>query len=159
MIIQRQPAKGLIPSRCLSPVFILFFLSHTHRDTHTYTHGPGLPVQHYLSIPTATSHTPAQCSPKHLITFIKGLHTEEPVLSGEEKPALTAGPCLPSGAMGRTLWAMGSHQSRHLHSCCTYAFTTVITCFQKMGCVGPGFKGFDQKSRDMHTQALSTLLW
>lgn len=28
------------------------------------------------------------------------------MLSGEEKPALPAGPCLPSGAMGRTLWMM-----------------------------------------------------
>lgn len=74
MIIQRQPGKGLFPSRCLSPRFYLVF-SLTHTGTHTRTDFSGLPVQHYLSITTAISHIPAQCSPKHFITFIKGLHT------------------------------------------------------------------------------------
>lgn len=46
-------------------------------DTHTQGHTDfsGLPIQHYLSITTAISHIPAQCSPKHFMTFIKGLHT------------------------------------------------------------------------------------
>lgn len=154
-MIQRQAGKGLFPSRCLSPCFYpQFFFSHIHRDTHTHTQ---IHTQTFLASQSNTtspwpqqSPTSQPSAPPNTLQFYKGAaHRSSPCCHGKRSQD-----CQQGHGQDTVNDVISPEQT--LLPCCLYGFTTVITCSQKMGGVGPGFNGFDQKSRDMHTQAPRT---